>query len=161
MKLFQTSDDQKVRLYEIASSMAEENLAKSFIASAVELASESEGIYELMELWSEGESSDRDEVLADIQEAIDEAVEQVAERRKIRYESLDDVANKVVTFKSELRTKVDKWGGISRLAAATGMPQPSLSRFFNSASMPRRTTLYKIAKALDLPDEEIVFDWVA
>lgn len=165
MSLFQTTAEQKVRLYEIAAEMARSGLSKSFIAGAVELASASEGIYDLMELWAdEDDTEERGEIVSDIQEAIDEAAEQprgITERRKIRYRSLDDVATKIADFKSELRTKVDKWGGINRLAEATGMPQPSLSRFFNSASMPRRTTLYKIAKALDLPDEEIVFDWVA
>ena len=165
MNLFQTTDDQKVRLYEIAAVMAKDGLSRSFIAAAVELASDSEGIYDLMELWSsEDDEDEKGAIVSDIQEAIDEAAEQprgITERRKIRYKSLDNVSKKIATFKSELRVKVDKWGGISKLAEATGMPQPSLSRFFNSASMPRRTTLYKIAQALDLPDEEIVFDWVA
>jgi hypothetical protein len=30
----------------------------------------------------------------------------------------------------------------------TGIPQPSLSRFFNSNAMPRRQTLIKIASAM-------------
>jgi DNA-binding phage protein len=165
MSLFQSSDEQKVRLYEIAAEMARSGLAKAFIAGAVELGSESEGIYDLMELWSaEQDPGERAEILADLQEAIDESSEQPArtsERRKIRYKSLDEVTRRIVSFKADLRVKVDRWGGISKLAEATGMPQPSLSRFFNSASMPRRTTLFKIAAALDLPDEEIVFDWVA
>lgn len=165
MILFQTTDDQKVRLFEIAAAMAATELAKSFIAAAVALASDSEGIYDLMELWAdEPDAGSRDEIVADIQDAVDEDVEQprrVSERPKVRYMSLDDIAKKIVAFKAELRSKVDKWGGVSRLAEATGMPQPSLSRFFHSASMPRRTTLYKIAKALELADEEIVCDWVA
>ena len=159
MSLFQTTDDQRVRLYEIAAEMVKSGLSSSFIAGAVELASESEGVYDLMELWiSEEDPDERGEIVSEIQEAIDEAIEQprgITERRKIRYKSLDDVSKKIIAFKADLRLKVDKWGGISKLAEATGMPQPSLSRFFNSTSMPRRTTLYRIAKALDLPDEEI------
>lgn len=165
MSLYQTSDAQKVRLYEIAAEMARSGLSSSFIVGAVELASDSEGIYDLMELWSsEDEPGERGQIEADIQEAIDEAAEQapgITRRNAIRDRSLDGIARKVVAFKSELRRKVDRWGGVSKLAEATGMPQPSLSRFFNTASMPRRITLYKIARALDLPDEEIVFDWVA
>ncbi len=165
MTLFQTTDDQKVRLFEIAAAMATSGLESSFIAAAVALAGESEGIYDLMELWADqADAGSRDEIVADIQDAIDEDVERprrVSARPKVRYMSLDDISKKIVAFKAELRSKVDKWGGVSKLAEAAGMPQPSLSRFFNSASMPRRTTLYKIAKALDLPDEEIVFDWVA
>lgn len=165
MTLFQTSDDQKVQLYEIAAKMVSAGLPSSFIAAAVERASESEGIADLLHLWrDETDSNERDEIIADIQESIDEAAEQVGhvvERRKIRYTSLQDVSQKILSYKNELRLKVDRWGGISKLAEATGMPQSSLSRFFSKASMPRRTTLFKIAKALDLSDEEIVFDWVA
>jgi DNA-binding phage protein len=47
-------------------------------------------------------------------------------------------------------------GGITKLAERTGIPQPSLSRFFNSVSMPRKSTLLKIAEALNLTQLEIV-----
>ena len=95
MNLFQTTAEQKIRVYEIASNMEKSGLAKTFIVSTVEIASESEAIYDLMELWdSEEIDTERDEILADLQEAIDEEYEQlphVVERRKINYKSLDDV----------------------------------------------------------------------
>lgn len=50
---------------------------------------------------------------------------------------------------------VDKNGGLKKLAELTEIPQPSLSRFFGSATMPRRTTLLKIARALNLSQIEI------
>lgn len=46
-------------------------------------------------------------------------------------------------------------GGISKLAELTGIPQPSLSRFFNSNAMPRKATVLKIAKALNLDEIKI------
>ena len=55
---------------------------------------------------------------------------------------------------------VDTKGGISKLSELTGIPQPSLSRFFYSASMPKRITLLKIAKALNLSQVEIATEWV-
>jgi helix-turn-helix protein len=165
MTLFQTPADQKVQIYEVAAKMKNAGLPNSFIAAAVERACGSEGIADLLHLWrDESDPLERDEIIADIQEAIDEAAEQtghVVERPKIRYTSLQSVSQRILAYKNELRLKVDRWGGISKLAEATGMPQPSLSRFFSKASMPRRTTLFKIAKALDLSEEEIVFDWVA
>jgi DNA-binding phage protein len=54
---------------------------------------------------------------------------------------------------------VTKHGGISKLSDLTGIPQPSLSRFFNSSSMPRRTTLLKIAKALKLDAVKTATEW--
>ena len=64
-------------------------------------------------------------------------------------------------FKAHLKTVVDKWGGVTKLAKETGIPQPTISRFFSSSSMPRRTTLYKIAEAFNLSEEEIITDWAA
>ncbi|NJL26013.1 MAG: helix-turn-helix transcriptional regulator [Calothrix sp. SM1_5_4] len=54
---------------------------------------------------------------------------------------------------------VDKNGGIKKLAELTGIPQPSLSRFFGGATMPRRATLLKIARALNLSQIEIATEW--
>lgn len=50
-------------------------------------------------------------------------------------------------------------GGISKLAELTGIPQPSLSRFFSSNAMPRRSTLLKIAKALNLEGIKVDIMW--
>ena len=166
MTLYRTTSEQQVRLYEIAAQMSKAGLTAPFIAAAVELACVSEGLYELFVLWEQldGDPVERAQVIADLQEAIDESEEsapRVVQRAKVSYDELDEIGKKVLAFKAKLRRKVDKWGGITKLAEVTGMPQPSLSRFFSSASMPRRTTLYKIARAMDLPDKEIVFDWVA
>jgi len=54
---------------------------------------------------------------------------------------------------------VDKKGGIKKLSTLTGIPQPSLSRFFGSSSMPRRNTLFKIATALNLSGVQIATEW--
>jgi len=62
--------------------------------------------------------------------------------------------------KTRLRAEVDRQGGISELARKTGIPQSSLSRFFLSEAMPRRTTLFRIAKALNLPETAIGFKWM-
>ena len=64
-----------------------------------------------------------------------------------------------LAFKTKLRDVVDKNGGVSDVARLTGIPQPSLSRMLNSPSMPRRTTLYRIANALGLSEGDIVTDW--
>jgi transcriptional regulator with XRE-family HTH domain len=49
---------------------------------------------------------------------------------------------------------------VSEVARKSGIPQPSLSRILSSGSMPRRSTLYKIANALGLSEKEIVGEWV-
>lgn len=155
MSLYRTTDEQKVALYRIAAAMSQSGLGAAFVVDAVELASDSEGIFDLMALWDEaaGDAAARESIIADLQEAIDEAAERprrVIDKPKISFDNLDDVPARIAAFEARLRKKVDQWGGISKLSEATGMPQPSLSRFFNGASMPRRTTLYRIAKAMDL-----------
>jgi DNA-binding MurR/RpiR family transcriptional regulator len=54
---------------------------------------------------------------------------------------------------------VDERGGIGKLAELTHMPQPSISRFFNTASIPRRATLNKFARALGLSEVQIETPW--
>jgi DNA-binding phage protein len=161
--------EQMVHVYQLASEMAKVGLSDKFITAMVGLASQYEGVYDLMVLWSEeNDQGEKDHIIADIQELIDGNADKVerceagriVKKPKLSFDKLDTVGSAVLAFKAELRKKVDKWGGISKLAEVTGMPQPSLSRFFSSASMPRRVTLYKIAEALSLPKEQIDFDWV-
>jgi DNA-binding phage protein len=65
----------------------------------------------------------------------------------------------VLEYKKHLPDLIDRNGGVSAVAERSGIPQPSLSRMLNSASMPRRSTLYKIANAIDAPESEIVTEW--
>jgi DNA-binding phage protein len=77
----------------------------------------------------------------------------------IRFDDLESIAADVRRFKDSLRALVDERGGIGKLAELTHMPQPSISRFFNSASMPRRATLNKFARALNLSQVQIATPW--
>ena len=165
MTPFTTTSEQKLQLYSVAINMQRTGLSAEFIAGTIEAASESEGLFDLVMLWAEAaDQADRDETLADIAELLDERAERPqrsVEKPKLNFNSLEDVGSRVMAFKQQLRARVDAAGGISRLAELTGMPQPSLSRFFNTASMPRKTTLYRIARALGLEESAIAFDWVA
>jgi len=165
MSTFVTSDQQRVRVYQIASQMKNEGLSDSFIAGAVKLAEYYEGAYDLFELWaSEEDQKEKDHIVSDLQDEIDEYAEQPktpVKKPYISYSDLDKIAKDVAGFKARLKSMVDQWGGVSKLSKETGIPQPSLSRFFKSASMPRRTTLYKIAEALNLSEKEIITDWAA
>lgn len=158
------SAESMLEIYSIATQMHAEGLNAEFINAAVNRAREYEGTFDLMLMWrDEQDPQERAATLADIQEAIDEGRErpnQVVEKPYIHFDQLENISDKVKAFKAGLRNKVDAWGGIMKLSVATGIPQPSLSRFFNSASMPRRTTLYKIANALHLSEEDIATDWI-
>jgi DNA-binding phage protein len=152
-----TADD-RLEVFKIATAMNEAGLPIAFIDKVAQLAQQDEGVFELLVMWSQEE--ERDAAVDALQELVeDHENEGPIERPYIRFDDLEAIAANIVAFKTKLRDKVDAWGGISRLSRVTGIPQPSLSRLFSSAAMPRRTTLYKIAKAMDLSAAEIATEW--
>jgi DNA-binding phage protein len=155
------SSELKVELIKIGNLMIEAKLPKPFIAAAVETAFEFEGVYDLMSMWAEEtDKSEREEIEADIQDLINDCSQkEKVEGVYIRFDDLEKIAANIRGFKDALLLKVNEQGGISRLSEITGIPQPSLSRFFNSVSIPQRTTLLKIAKALGLSQVEIATEW--
>lgn len=161
MKAQAMSSELKVELIKIGNLMIEAKLPKPFIAAAVETAFEFEGVYDLMSMWAEEtDKSEREEIEADIQDLINDCSQkEKVEGVYIRFDDLEKIAANIRGFKDALLLKVNEQGGISRLSELTGIPQPSLSRFFNSVSIPQRTTLLKIAKALGLSQVEIATEW--
>jgi DNA-binding phage protein len=165
MTLFKTTDEQRVQRAVIAVAMRNAGLPTHFIGGWMELSDHDKGVFELGELWyEESDEDERDELVAAIQELLDEAAElpsRPIEKPRIGFGKLDDVADSIVEHKRRLREMIDRdHGGVSAAAAKIGMPQPSLSRFLSSASMPRRTTLYRIARGLGLDESAIVTEWV-
>ena len=56
---------------------------------------------------------------------------------------------------------VDERGGISWLADQSKIPQPSLSRFFNTGSVPQRGTLLKLREALAPDGVALIEGWLS
>lgn len=161
MKVQTINSDIKVELIEIGSLMSKSKLPNTFIAAAVETAFAFEGVYDLMKLWvEETDTKEREEIIADIQDLINDCSQkEKIEGVYIRFDDLEKIATDIRAFKNALLMKVNNLGGISKLSELTGIPQPSLSRFFNSTSMPQRITLLKIAKALGLSQVDIATEW--
>jgi len=162
MRALALAPDTKVDIIEIAHQMNQAGLPKPFIASAVDTAFEFEGVYDLFKLWAEEEDlEEREEIVADIQEMIDDCSQkELVQASYIRFDDLESIANDIRKFKDNLRLLVDERCGLAELARLTGMPQSSLSRFFNSSTMPRRVTLNRIARALNLSQVEILMPWI-
>lgn len=160
---FQTTSDQILKLAAIMVEMERAGLDRDFIVKASELARFDQGVYDLMALWDEAnDATEQGAIVADIQDSLDDYRDAPANPEKrpyIRYDQLEDVAQRVVAEKAKLRQLIDKHGGVSAVAQKCGIPQPSLSRMLNSASVPRRATLYKIANALDLSETDIALEW--
>ncbi|VVC75007.1 hypothetical protein AQUSIP_02810 [Aquicella siphonis] len=151
----------QMKLFSIAKKMNKSGLSDSFIVNAVRVALEFDGVADLMSLWAEEtEKKEREEIIADIQDMI-EACEQKDKHEEmyIKFNDLEAIARDIRAFKDTLYQEVMKRGGINKLSELTGIPQPSLSRFFNSNAMPRRSTLLLIARALDLNGLPIDVKW--
>ena len=163
MTLFRTTSKQVMKLASIMVEMDRAGIDRDFIVEASELARQDQGVYELMSLWRESTAkAERDEIVGDIQDSIDDyrdAPMSPVKKPYIKFEKLGEVAQQIMARKARLREVIDRHGGVSAVAEKTGIPQPSLSRMLNSASMPRKSTLYRIANALDLPETEIVSEW--
>ncbi len=149
------------KLFIIAVKMKKAGLVDFFIVNAVQTALQLEGVADLMNLWAdEKDNKERGEIIADIQEMIDACdITKKSEELYIKFNDLDAIAKNIRAFKDSLYQEVMKRGGISKLSTVTGIPQPSLSRFFNSSAMPRRATVLKIAKALDLDEIKMDILW--
>ena len=154
-------DEFRIEAFGIACLMKSDGLPSRFIARAVDLSEEFAGVFDLLRLWrDEPAAAEREEIVSDIQELIDDCSQQSrVEAPYIRFDDLDAIAADVRKFKDSLRVLVDERGGIGRLAELTHMPQSSISRFFSSASIPRRVTLNKFARALDLSQVQIAAPW--
>ena len=157
----QLTPHQQVGLFEIAHLMKEAKLPEEFIAGAIRTALEFEGVADLVNLWAnESDQTERDEIIADIQDLIDDCSQsEKQEFAYVRFNDLEAIAKDIRAFKDSLLEIVVEEGGMTHLAELTDIPQPSLSRFFNSNSMPRRSTLLKIAKALRLDAVKIATRW--
>ena len=151
----------EVKLFKIAAQMEKEKLPSIFIVTAIKTALEFEGVADLLNLWSEeDEKKEKEEIISDIQDMIDACNQKkTPEEIYVKFNDLGAIANNIRAFKDSLYQKVMEQGGISKLAELTGIPQPSLSRFFNSSAMPRRATVLKIAKALNLDEIKIDNLW--
>lgn len=152
---------ERVKLFEIAIRMKKSGLSDVFIDNTVSTALEFEGVSDLMHLWdNETNPEDRNEIVADIQDMIDACSQKdKAEELYVKFNDLDAIAKNIRAFKDSLYQEVIQRGGVGKLSELTGIPQPSLSRFFNSNSMPQRATILKIAKVLDLDGIKMDILW--
>jgi len=154
-------ESNQMRLIDIASEMNKENIPELFIINSFKAALDFEGIADLMVLWkNESDPVERNEIIADIQDMLDARLQkEVSEEFYVKFNDLDTISNNIRRFKDSLLYVVEQNGGVKNLSDLTKIPQPSLSRFFNSNSMPQRSTLIKIAKALDIDELKMDSFW--
>jgi len=160
---FPTIPEEIGRLKGIATEMVKAGHDFDWVVAVERLAKADEGVFDLMTLWREAEDAQtKAHIVADLQDTLDDYADAPSEpmqRPKIPFDDLEAVTRKVLAEKRKLRDLIDRHGGVSAVAKKSGIPQPSLSRLLKSASMPRRSTLYKIAVALGVPENEVVMEW--
>ena len=137
--------------------MKRSGLSDEFVSHLFPLAMGYDGTYELMLMWfAESDKKVCDEIIADLQDEIEEELSEIVFPKNLKqkdyfhFDNLELIAKNVMHFKKQLRLVVERKGGLNKLAEKTKISRPSLSRFFNTPSLPRRNTLEKIARALDL-----------
>ena len=145
---------------EIAGQMREARLPDIFCAELIRLAPVYNSIYRMMSFWVDADKKEREEIVADLQEMIDDSKQRFEERPSLKQRDVHKVIHTIREFKDRLTILINERGGVTAVAKKVGMPQSSLSRLLNSASMPRRITLLKIAKALDLSESDIATEYV-
>lgn len=149
-------NNKKIDTIQVLKKMIEERLPDIFIFDALRYSIQYEGIYELIQMWyQESNIDEKNEIIADIQDLIDDC--QVTEKKviSIDFNDLDEINKNLREFKNSLLLLINKKGGLKVLSEKTGIPQPSLSRLFNSSSVPQRTTLLKIKTFLGVDKIEI------
>lgn len=149
-------------VFGVIDQMRAASLPDSFVLDVTQMVREIPSVAGMLELWLESEGDERDEIVADLQDLVDDWKQSVGptEEVYIRFDDLDTIAQDIMAFKDGLRAKLDDEGiTLTELSERTGMPLPSLSRFFGTPSMPRRYTLIKIARAVDFSAVEIATDW--
>lgn len=160
---FPTAPEEVAQLKGIATQMVKAGLDFDWVVAVERLAKADQGVFDLMKLWQDaGEKEARTQLVADLQDALDDyadAPSEPTQRPKIPFDDLDAVTKKILAEKRKLRDLIDRHGGVSAVAKKSGIPQPSLSRLLKSASMPRRSTLYRIAVALGVHEKEVVMEW--
>jgi hypothetical protein len=149
-------------LVPICNEMLALGLPKRFAITAMAEAVRYEGLRHLLEMWhEERDQKVRDEVVADISELLEDLkVQGVAEQPALRHRDVAPLVTDIRAFKDSLRRLVDEKGGISWLADQSKIPQPSLSRFFNSPSLPQRGTLLKLRDALAPDGNGLIEGWL-
>jgi hypothetical protein len=157
--------DETVTICQIASDMADAKLPSTFIAKAVQVAWESKSGFDILMLWQDADTQEfKDRVVMLLEKFFEDLEDFEATKTyeaSVKSEQeLDKLTQQILDYKKWLRSVVDKWGGVSKLAKTIGVSQPSMSDFFRSASVPKKVTVDKIANALHLNDENMYPNWL-
>lgn len=157
----QIKDEEKEQYFDILLKMKKNGLSSIFIFDAFTFSFENEGIMDLIKLWNqETDENECDEIIADIQDLINDCKIGKKIVSHVNLNDLDSISKNIRQFKDSLLEVVNINGGIKNLSEKTGIPQASLSRFFNTESMPQRATLLKIKKALGINKLDLDPTWI-
>lgn len=133
----------------IALDMLAAGLPEPFVLRVVALARESEGVEDMLHLWDD-HPAERGAVEAEFQAALDDREPSGPSVQVHGAEAAERLLDERLRQKAHIRSLVETHGGVSRVAQAAGLPQPSLSRFLNTPSEPKPATLHRLATAMGL-----------
>ena len=148
-------------LITIGEEMQQADLPHEFISSAINFASQYEGIGDLIFLWHEEKSSEeRKEIIADIQELLDDcSIDNKEEFNSSLLKNINQLETQLHMLKEKLDGLIQKQGGVSELSRKTSIPSEYLNRLLTTNCIPRRPSLLKIARALQLEEDSVDLFW--
>jgi hypothetical protein len=101
------ADECQVHSYSIGIEMQKAGLPDSFIVAAVTTASEYEGVFELLQMWSaESDQAERDAIVYDLQERIDDCAQPEKVEGIVRFDDLDQIAADIRKFKVQIAAEL-------------------------------------------------------
>jgi hypothetical protein len=152
---------------EIYKKMLLSNLPAVFVDRTAKLAREYEGIFDLMYMWNEELSDEeKDEIIADIQDLLDdeerEPPEYIIDFSKVDCDVIENIIVSLLMWKAYIKMCINKsdWG-LDRLSVETGIPIAALNRCFNinTKSLIKYGMFKKIIKVLKLDNLDFVYDY--
>jgi len=148
-------------LSSIGDEMQQAALPHEFISSAIDFASQYEGIADLIILWHEEKSYDeRKEIIADIQELLDDcSIDNKQEFNSSLINNIIQLETQLHLLKEKLEGLIQNQGGISELSRKTSIPSEYLNRLLTTNCIPRRPSLLKIARALQIEEDSVDLFW--
>lgn len=143
--------EEKNEIISILKDLIEHGYSNVFIYDCFIYSRKHESMYELLQIWNQSnDNKEKDEIIIHLQDMIDDCQFVPKGPIEIDLNDMDNITKNLREFKDKLLIIVNEKGGIKFLSEKTGIPQPSLSRFFNTYSIPQRVTLLKIKNALGI-----------
>jgi len=105
-----------------------------------------------MKMWrDETDRAEKNEIEADLQEILDNLDQKGITYLPLDCTKIDELLEKIIAFKKDLRLQVEAWGGVNKLANAMQVPVPYIERVLSNGAEPKQNFLDKVSGVIQKP----------